>query len=472
VTTRPTLSGERAVRIDRSRLPVPGAAHAFSFPRIEKSILPNGLRVWSVSQADLPIVSLLLLIGRGSADDPPGQEGLAAMTTDMLDEGSGMRSAIEIHEDLARIGAQFDNDIGTDAAALTITALSRFTGRALMLLGDMVARPSLTEADVQRVRQLRLHRLTQLRDAPSAVADRTFASLLYGQHPYGHTPIGNERSVTALGVDEVRAFHAREIRPDAVTILAAGDCDHRQIERLASEAFAGWEGPPASPASTEVVPRSGPTDQDLTRRLYVVPRPGAPQSELRIGHVAADRFTPDYHALVAANMILGGQFVSRINANLREDKGFTYGARTSFEFRRLPGPFALQVSVQTAATGRAIEESIGEIAAIRGPRPPTVEELAVGVAALTRGFAKNFETADQIARATMQLALYDLPDDYYAQYVPMIERVTTEEVTRVTTEHIHPEKLVTLIVGDLDAIAGDLPGLGLGEPIVLPPEGF
>ena len=473
--TRPTWSGERAVKVDRSRLPTPGAAQAFSFPRIEKSVLPNGLRVWTATHATLPIVSLLLLVSRGSANDPPGQEGLAAMTTDMLDEGSGSRSAIEIHADIARIGAQFDNDIGTDAAALTITALSRFTDRALMLLGDMAARPTLAEADVLRVRQLRLHRLTQLRDVPSAVADRTFARLLYGQHPYGHTPIGNERSVAALGVDDVRAFHVGKIRPNATTLLAVGDCDHRQIERLASEAFAGWEGASLESdlASNETaVPGFAQTDHNGARRLFVVPRPGAPQSELRIGHVAVDRKTPDYHALVAANMILGGQFVSRINANLREDKGFTYGARTSFEFRRLPGPFGLQVSVQTAATGRAIEESLGEIAAIRGPRPPTDEELVVGVAALTRGFARNFETAEQIVRAAMQLALYDLPDDYYADYVPSIERVTTADVTRVTTDHIDPARLITLIVGDLDAIAGDLPSLGLGEPIVLSPEDF
>jgi zinc protease len=234
---------------------------------------------------------------------------------------------------------------------------------------------------------------------------------------------------------------------------------------MAAAAFAGWGASVAgevkigSPADS---PAPG-----IAGRLYVIPRPGAPQSEMRIGHVAVARDTPDYHALVAANMILGGQFVSRINANLREDKGFTYGARTSFDFRRLPGPFTLQASVQTAATARAIEESFAELAAIRGPRPATHEELSVGVAALTRGFAKNFETADQIARAATQMALYDLPDDYFAQYVPRVEGVTTSDVTRVSSEHIDLQRLVTLVVGDLDAIAADLPRLGLGEPIVL-----
>src|SRR6185369_14478842 len=171
-------------------------------------------------------------------------------------------------------------------------------------------------------------------------------------------------------------------------------------------------------------------------RLNVVPRPGAPQSELRIGHIAVSRSTPDYHALLAANMVLGGQFVSRINLNLRADKGITYGARTGFEFRRRPGPFALQVSVDKAATALAISESLDEIAAIRGPRPVSSDELAVGVAALTRGYARNFETLDHIGRAIAQIALFDLPDDYYSQFVPRIEEVTPDDVTEVTARHL------------------------------------
>jgi zinc protease len=166
-------------------------------------------------------------------------------------------------------------------------------------------------------------------------------------------------------------------------------------------------------------------------------------------------------------MVLGGQFVSRINLNLREDKGLTYGARTSFDFRRFPGPFALQVSVQTAGTARAVAESLDEMQAIRERKPITREELDLGVAALTRGYARNFETAEQIARAVMQIALYDLPDDYFAEYVPRIEGVTPADATAALARHLDPGRLVTLAVGDLDAIEGDLPSLGLGAPVVL-----
>ena len=453
------------VAVDRSRLPEPGPAPLFTFPSIEKSSRPNGLRVWTVQHPSVPVVTLMLLVRRGAADDPPGKEGLAALTVDMLDEGSGGRSAIQMHEALATIGAQLDADIGSDAALMSVTALSRFTAAALTLLADMVARPSLSEEDFVRVRQLRLHRLTQIRDVPGAVADRAFVRLLFGAHPYGHTPLGNEQALASLSIDDVRAFHAALLRPGDATLVAVGDCAHDTICGQVADAFAGWEGAAASgvPAAT-VLPHPA--------RLNVVPRPGAPQSELRLGHVAVARNTPDYHALVAANMVLGGQFVSRINMNLRTEKGITYGARTSFDFRRLPGPFALQVSVQTAATAVAIEESLGEIAAIRGPRPVTPPELALGIAALTRGYARNFETAEQVARAVTQLALYDLPDDYFAQFVPRVERVTSEDVTRVAARYLDPARLTALVVGDFDAIAPDLARLELGEPVVLPSETF
>lgn len=452
--------------VNRSRLPEAGPARPFSFPTIHKSTLSNGLRVWTVRRSEVPVIAMMLLIRRGSAGDPPGKEGLAAMTADMLDEGSGGRSAIEIHEALARIGAQFDTDIGADATLVSLTTLSRAADRGLALLADIVARPSLTEADFARVRQLRLHRLTQLRDSPSAVAERTFVKLLYGSHPYGHTPVGHEQALASMSVDDVRNFHASAIRPSVSTLVAVGDCEHGDIERMAAEAFASWDGVSGADATDRDAPAAAPA------RLNVVSRPGAPQSELRIGHIAAARHTPDYHALVVGNMVLGGQFVSRLNLNLREQKGFTYGVRTVFDFRRMPGPFAVQVSVQTKTTAEAIAESIEEIAAIRGPRPITNDELAMGVAALTRGYARNFETAEQVARAVMQLALYDLPDNYFAEFVPRIDRVTAEEATQVMARHTDPGRLSVLIVGDLQAVAPDLGALQMGDPVILSADTF
>ena len=444
-----------------------------TLPVIVKATLPNGLRVWTVRHTGVPLVSFVLLLQTGSAKDPVGKEGLAAITADMLDEGSAGRSALEIHEALAQIGAQFDTDIASDAVVVGVTCLSHFDDRALRLLADIVVRPALADADFDRVRQLRLHRLRQLRDMPGAVADRAFLRRLYGSQPYGHAPIGSEQTVATLCVDDVRAFHERMFRPADTTLVVVGDCQPERVEKLANDAFAGWAREAGQSASNGSADRPTDRDEDVSaRRLYVVPRLRAPQSELRIGHVAAARSTPDYHALITTNMILGGQFVSRINLNLREDKGFTYGARTSFDFRRMPGPFALQVSVQTAATARAIEESIGEISAIRGSRPATPDELALAVAALTKGYARFFETAGQIAHGLTQLALHNLPDDELARLVPCVEQVAAADVTRVAAQYLDPARLIVLAVGDLDVIGPDLPALGLGDPVVLPANPF
>jgi predicted Zn-dependent peptidase len=448
------------VRIDRSRLPEPGPTRPVTFPAIEKSTLANGLRVWTVRHSRIPVVAFALLVRRGASSDPAGKHGLAAMTADMLDEGSGERSAIEMHEAIAQLGTQLETDIGSDAAITGFTVLARFAERALSLLAEIVVHPAMRESDVDRVRQLRLHRLTQLRDVPSAIADRAFLTLLYGEHPYGHSPIGTEQALSSITADDVRAFHKGAIRPSVATLIAVGDCDHDAILRLAGEAFGEW-----SDETAEGEAADGFLPHPV--RLGVVPRPKAPQSELRIGHVSAARSTPDYHALVAANMVLGGQFSSRLNLNLREHKGYTYGVRTAFEFRRRPGPFVLQVGVQTSATAESIAESIAEMTALVSTRPVTAEELRLAAAALTRGYARNFETADQIARAVTQLALYDLPDTYFDEFVPRVERLNAADLTGALMRHLQTSRLTTVIVGDYDAVAGDLPRLGLGDPLVL-----
>lgn len=451
--------------IDRSRLPAVGPSPPFTFPGIERSTLSSGLRVWTIGHAEIPVVTFALLILRGAAADPTDKPGLAATTADMLDEGSGERSALEMHEAIARLGAQLETDIAADAMVIGLTVLGRFADRALALLADTVVRPALREDDFGRVRQLRLNRLTQLRDIPGAVADRAFFKLLYGDQPYGHTPVGTEQALASMTVDDVRAFHGGAIRPSAAILIAVGALGHEDVRRLAGDAFAGWEGEAAEVA----LERSGAPGP---RCLSVIPRASAPQSELRIGQVAAARSTSDYHALLAGNMVLGGQFSSRLNLNLRERKGVTYGARTAFDFRRAPGPFVLQASVQTSATAESIQESLREIDAIVGASPVTADELRLAVAALTRGYVRNFETAEQIARAAMQLALYDLPETYFSDFVRRVEQLTADEVTGAMARHIDTSRLTTVVVGDEAAIGVALSRLDIGEPVVVPAGTF
>ena len=445
--------------IDRSRLPPIGPDPAFEFPDIRRHESGNGTRVWTVEHREVPLVSVFVLLPVGAASDPTERPGLAALTGDLLDEGCGSLNALELHDALARIGAQLETEVGSDGTMLELTMLARHATRGLGLLADMVLRPRFEQRDFDRVRDLRLNRLVQLRDTPSALADRVYAEILFKGHPYGHLPIGTEGSLRALTLREVSAFHARAYRPSVATIVAVGDATHDRLAALVHGAFGEWKSPESD---APVVDRSQRTAQPGPR-LAVVNRPAAAQSELRIGHVGPPRTSPDYHALLVMNMVLGGQFVSRINMNLREKKGYTYGARTSFDFRRAPGPFTLQASVQSDATTDAVREAIGEIRAIRGERPVTKEELELGRAALTRGYPRNFETADQVGRAAVQLALYDLPDDYFTTFVPKVLALTEADVTHAAAEHLDPSRLVTVIVGDREKIGPSLHRLELGE---------
>jgi predicted Zn-dependent peptidase len=447
--------------VDRSRLPPLGPDPSFTFPAIRKATLANGLVVWTVEHHDVPLVAVLLLLPTGAAADPSGRPGLAAMTGDMLDEGCGDRSAVDVHDALARLGAHFDIEVGSDATLLGLTTLARFAGQGLELLADMVRRPRFEQKEFDRVRELRLTRLLQLRDLAPAVADRAFAQLVYRDHPYGHLPIGSEASLRDMALAEVVQFHRASFAPARATLIAVGDALHEELLDLVERAFGAW-----AVADDGRVSGADPALRELpatpSERLALVHRQSSAQSELRIGHAGVPRSTPDYHALLVLNMILGGQFVSRINLNLREDKGFTYGARTAFDFRRGRGPFVLQVSVQTDATAEAIRESLAELASIRGPRPATEQELTLARAALTRGYPRGFETTEQVARAAAQLALYGLPDDYFSEFVVRVSAVDSAEVTRVAREHLDPSRLLTVVVGDREKVAASLERLDLG----------
>jgi zinc protease len=455
--------------VDRSRLPEVGPDPGFRFPSIARHRLANGLDVRTVEHHSVPIVSMSLLVNDGSGADQGDRHGLAAITADMLDEGTGALSAIDVSEGLARIGAEFDVDVAPDATAFTLTTLSRFADRGAALLGDIVMRPSLREDDFTRVRQMRLDRLRQLRDLPPAVAERAFLRLLYRDHPYGHLPIGADAALRAMTLDDVRQFHARAYRPSRATLVVGGAMSHDDLRAVAERAFGEWREPAGDGAARVPASAVEPSIVSATR-LAVVPRDGAAQSELRIGHLTTSRDTPDYPGLLVLNSVLGGQFVSRINLKLREEKGYTYGARTGFDWRRGISPFGLQASVHTAATADAIQDSLAELQAIRGLRPPDEREMLLAKATLTRGYPRNFETAQQVTRAVSQLVLYDLPDTYFEEFVPKVNAVDAEEVMRVARRHIDPSRLVTLVVGDHHAIAESMKTLQLGEPAVLSPD--
>jgi zinc protease len=454
-------------RADRSRLPDVGPSLPFRFSHINKDRLSNGLALWSAEHRALPLVTFMLVMPVGSAADFEGFEGLAAITGDLMDEGTGNLSAIDVNGAFARIGAHLETEVSADATVFTVTSLSRFAPQALSLFADCVVRPRLAVDDFERVRELRLTRLVQIRDMPSAIADRAFMQVVYGTHPYAHMALGTEESLRQLTIDPIRKFHSQMYRASGATLIASGDIDAAQFAQMALDTFGTWtDGVPDIPEDAAIAePPSSPVHP-----FVIVDKPGSAQSEIRIGEVGLSRDTPDYHPLIVLNMILGGQFVSRINMKLRQEKGLTYGARTAFDFRRGRGPFILQTSVQSDGTGEAIQSSLLEIHAIGTDRPPTADEVEVAKAALTRGYARNFETAEQIARAMAQLVLYGLPDDYFDTFSVSVAAVTVEAARQMAATYLHPDRLATAIVSDSSIVLPQLAAAGLGKPTPLLPR--
>jgi predicted Zn-dependent peptidase len=457
------------VSIDRTQLPIPGPDRPFRFPRIVRRTLANGLELRAVRHQSVPVVSMVLLVPGGSAVDPADAHGLVSITAGLLDEGSRGQSALDIADRVARIGGDLDLEAGMDAVVVGLTTLDRFFETGLELIHEIVTSPNLANDDFNRIRNLRLERLKQMKDHAAALAERAYARVLYGSHPYGHLALGSEAALTSMTIDGVRAMHAAMFSPAGSTLVVVGDRPEEELLDVAAKMFDPWRAA-LSPLPIDRDAALVPPPAMPEVKLGVVSRPGAAQSELRIGHACAPRSTPDYPALLILNTVLGGDFVSRLNLNLREAKGYTYGVRTGFNLRRGIGPFAMQTSVGTDVTGPAVQEALAEIHAIIDARPATPDEVALAFSSLSKGYPRGFETAGQVARSVAQLALHNLPDSYFEEFVPRLSRITADDVGAAARRYLVPAKMTTLIVGDLDKIHGSLPGLGLGPHQVLTPE--
>ena len=447
--------------VDRTRLPLPGADPSFSLPAFERADLGGGTAVWAAEHRRAPLLTLHLLLPTGYAADPPVKPGLASLTASLFEEGTAKLSAVELDTALKRIGGHLTTAVSSDATVVALTVLSQHMAAGLRLLFEITMRPRLDADDVARERDLRINRIRQQRQSPGAVADRVFLEALYGPHPYGHLSIGTESALRSIGPADVEVFHRRGYAAAPWTLVAAGDVAPTALIAEAERAWAAAAPPVDRLPAAAGPPEPGPAGE----RMVFVARDGAVQSEIRLGHAGPSRRSPDYHALLVLNMVLGGQFVSRINQNLREAKGYTYGASTAFDWRVGRGPFRLQTSVQTAATVDAIREAVREVADIRGARPASDTELAVAQAALTRGFPRTLETAAQIARAGVQIALHGLPADTYAQFPSRIAAVGASDVRRAAERHLDPGGLVAVVVGSRPDVFDGLAGLGFGAPV-------
>lgn len=451
------------IAVDRSRLPAPGPSRPFVFPAVQRTAVGEGLDVRLVHHTAAPIVSMAALIRGGSSADPVERPGLAAFTADLLDDGAGALDGPGLADVLARIGAEADIEVWPDATVLTITTLARHAARAAALLADLVRRPRFADHDVERVRGLRLDRLRQMRSHAASAADRAFTREIFGRHPYGHPGIGEPSAVQAVTAAEIRGFHARTFRAANTTLVLSGDLETAAAAHLLAEAFGDWRDAPPTAADEAATPTDPPAPAS---RVVLVARPGASQSELRVGQVSAARRTPDYHALLLWNAVLGGQFVSRLNLNLRQAKGYTYGVRSGFDFRRDRGPFSVHTSVQTSVTGDALREIRREIEELEGARPITPAEIARAKASVGLGYPRGFETAQQVARAVVQMSLHELGPDHFEQFVPRLTAISLDEATEAGRRHVQPDRLTSVIVGDPSQVGPQLDRLGLAYSVL------
>ncbi len=410
-----------------------------------------------------------LVIRSGETLTPRGKEGLASLAAGLLEEGTTSRTTMQLAGELAEIGSTLEASGGLESTTVSLTTLSRHLDRGLDLFADVVRNPAFPEKELERLRLQRLSHLKARADDPEQTAAAIFPRLIYGpEYPYGRPDLGTPASVKSITRDDVAALIRRIMVPGNAALVIVGDVQPDAIAAALEARLAAWPtGPVPVPPALEPVP--APPEG---RPMYLVDKSGAAQSILAIGRIGASRKSPDFHAMVVMNAILGGQFASRININLRQEKGYSYGAESGFAFYRGPGPFVAGGPVESGVTKEALEELFKELAGIAGARPVTDDELAFAKERIVLGFPGRFETTFGVAGQLAILVADELPDDEFEQYQPRVEAVTKGDVDRVARKYITPDRMTVLIVGDRSKIEASLKGLSWVKTIQhLDPEG-
>jgi zinc protease len=447
---------------DRSKPPALGPAPAVKLPAIQKRQLSNGLPVWIVEMHKVPVVQINLVVLTGSAEAPTGQYGIANLTASMLEDGAGARSALEVADAVDFLGADLSSASGIDSAAVRLhTPVSRLSD-ALPIMADVATRPTFPKEELDRLRQQRLTGIVQSRDNPDTTAQLAFSRVLFGPaHRFGTATMGTADTIKAFTSDDLRGYYSRTYRPNNAALLVVGDIAPDKVLPLLESSFGRWKGQVATAARiTLPVPpeRAG-------RDIYLVDKPGAAQSQIRVGAVGVARSTPDFFPIQVMNTILGGSYSSKLNMNLREKHGYTYGASSAFDMRVSAGPFVATAGVQTDKTSEALKEFFNELNAIL--QPVTADELTRAKNYVSLRFPERFETTGDITARLEDVLVYHLADDYYSKYVQSIQAVAAADVQRVARKYIQPDRLAVVVVGDQKVIEPGIRALNLGTVKVM-----
>ncbi len=465
----PTTAGAGAESVNadeawRNDVPQPGPAKALQVATPETAQLANGLTLILSPRKGLPVVAANLVVRTGSDANPVETPGLANFTVSMLDQGTVARGAVQIANEIAQLGATVGTNSSMDASIVTARSLKKNFPAALELAADVTLHPSFPAAEIERQRSSRLGQLAQQRENAGVLAGRIVASALYGdRHPYGYTEIGTEASVRGVMRDAMLTFWKQNFVPNNAALVVAGDITMAELRPLAEKVFGTWQrGTPAQPSLASAAAAQA--------RVIIVDRPGAPQTQVRVATIGVPRSVPEYHALSVMNTALGGLFSSRINMNLREEHGYTYGAGSAFAFRRGAGPFQVVSGIRTDVTAPAVSEILKEIRGIT-EAPMKADEIQRAKDSITQSLAGDFETGAGAAGSFSTLYVYGLGLDYYTHVNDQVNAVTVAQALAAAKKYLAPDRMVVIAVGDRAKIEPELRRLNIGPIEVLTPEG-
>jgi zinc protease len=445
-----------AASFDRSRPPEAGPIRPFQFPDIERFELSNGMPVYYSRTGPLPVVTFSVILPAGATREEASQAGLATLTGDLLESGTHTLDAAEIARELEMLGVRLHVGTSWEATTVDISALSGKVTQAVDVAAQLVRDSVFPEDEVERLRHEQLAGIMQRRADPRSFANEMANRYIFAPESAFSRPVsGTAGTVGGLTRQDVIGFHRAAFTPVGTGIVVAGNIDLAEIREIAERALGGWRGDPPPTQPIVVKPRA----EEI--RVVVVDRPGSVQSEIRVGHVGVPRNTPDFFPILVMNTILGGAFSSRLNLNLRERHGFTYGAHSTFSMRRHAGPFVVSAAVATEVTGPAVREIFNELRAIREERVRP-DELTDARNYAAGTFPLRLQTTDGVASRLAELFVYDLPTSYLEEFADRVLAVSEEEVLDVAQRTIQPDRATVLVVGDAAKVRPQLEDLRLG----------
>lgn len=455
-----TRANDLAAPPDRSRPPRPSAPRAYEFPGFERHRLDNGLTALLAPIPGAPLLSLELAFPAGGERESPALAGLASLTAGLLDEGTEQRDALAVAAHVERLGGQLATAANWDLGALDLELLPRHRVAALNLLAEIALSPRFDVGEVERARRNRVTDLLRRRDRPGQVASDQLVRTLFGPTTYGLPLEGTPETIERLAREDVLAFYRHHYGLGGAVLLAAGDFAAGEMAAEIAARFAGPAGPPPARPTTTL-----PLDPPH-RRVIVVDRPGSAQTELRLGHLGPSRLDPDWPGLTVLNTLFGGKFTSRINLNLREVHGYTYGASSRFAARLAPGYLSISAAVATPHAGAAVGEVLGEINRLHN-EPVSPEELADTRSYLLGIFPYTLQTTAGVVQHLESLAVFGFPDDFYRRerYQARLESVSLADLTNLAQRFFRPNQMTIVAVGAASELTPQLEGLGAVEVV-------